>query len=518
MADSAVTVPLLENHDFQRAVSLHKEGQLAEAITVYQRLLEADSTNPDLWHLRGLAALHLGEAADAARLIGLATVLKPAMPEYWLSLASAQAALPEHTALAADAFNRAGNALQEQCRFAESLAAYDEGLAAEPDNVSLIVNRAACLGRLGRHAEADAAWQRALAMLSAPDTLEAWLNVANCHSGLGNNAEALAVFEKIIALWPDLAVAHCSRAMLLLRQGRLPEGFTAYEWRWKKESRYREPRGTFRQPVWQAESPAELDGPLLVIAEQGFGDTIQFSRYVLLLADLGYTVIFEALPELARLFQEGWQHPNVTVISRIDDPLAIEGNRDFAAWAGVMSLPQRFGTELATTPATIPYLAIQAAKVERWQARLAEESRPKIGLVYAGNPKNMNDFARSLPPALLGPLLAQPEFAFYSLQKGGAALPGVNDLGPELTDFTETGAVLQNLDLLITVDTAVAHLAGALGLPVWLLTALPPDWRWLEQGETTAWYPRFRIFRQSTKGDWAGVITQVTEALDQLDV
>ena len=269
--------------------------------------------------------------------------------------------------------------------------------------------------------------------------------------------------------------------------------------------------------MWQGESPAALSGPLLVIAEQGFGDTIQFARYVLLLAEQGHQVIFESLPELTLLFQEGFTHPNITVVGRVDDPFAIEGNRPFAAWVGVMSLPNRFHTTLDTIPAPTPYLTIAPAKTARWQALLATETRPKIGLVYAGNPKNMNDVARSLPPALLGLLLARGDLAFYSLQKGGAALPGVEDLGPLLTDFTETGAALQALDLLITVDTSSAHLAGALGRKVWILTALPPDWRWLEAGETTAWYPTMRIFRQRQRGEWAGVIDEVALALDASD-
>ena len=514
-------VGLLDNPEFQQAVALHRQGQLPEAIARYQQLLEADSTNPDLWHLKGLALYHQGNAVEAARAIALATVLKPAMADYWLSLGEVRAALPDQQAqapAAADAFNHAGNALQEQCQFAQSLEAYDRGLALAPASCSIIVNRAACLDRQGRYGEAVAGWGAALQLLNEPKSLEDWLNIANSHSGLGGIAAALAAFEWIINLWPDLAVAHCSRAMLLLRQGRLREGWDEYEWRWQKESRYREPRGLFRQPVWQGESPAELGGTLLVVAEQGFGDIIQFVRYVLLLAEQGHRVIFESLPELTSLLQEGLIHPNITVVSRIDDPFTIAGDLPFAAWVGVMSLPQRFATTLETIPAPIPYLSIDPAKTARWQARLAEETRPKIGLVYAGNPKNMNDHARSLPPALLGPLLAREDVAFYSLQKGGAPLPGVNDLAPFLTDFTETGAALQALDLLITVDTSAAHLAGALGRPVWLLTALPPDWRWLEQGAATAWYQTMRIFRQRQRGEWAAVVAEVAAALDQFDV
>jgi tetratricopeptide (TPR) repeat protein len=509
---------LLENPEFQQAVALHKDGQLAEAIACYQKLLETESTNPDLWNLKGLALYHQGNAAEAARAIALATVLKPAVADYWLSLGEVRQALPDQQVQAADAFNHAGNALQEQCLFAPSLSAYDRGLALDPANPSIIVNRAACLDRQGRYEEAVAGWGTALQLLNEPKSLEDWLNIANSHSGLGGTAAALAAFEWIIGVWPELAVAHCSRAMLLLRHGRLIEGWTEYEWRWQKESRYREPRGLFRQPVWQGESPAELDGALLVVAEQGFGDIIQFVRYVLLLADAGHQVIFESLPELTSLFQQGFSHPNITVVSRIDEPFSIAGGLNFAAWVGVMSLPQRFATTLETIPAPIPYLAITAEKTARWQARLAEEPRPKIGLVYAGNPKNMNDHARSLPPALLGLLLARDDVAFYSLQKGAVPLPGVNDLGPFLTDFTETGAVLQNLDLLITVDTSAAHLAGALGKPVWLLTALPPDWRWLEQGDFTAWYPNFRIFRQQRRGDWAPVVDEVSSALDTSEI
>jgi Flp pilus assembly protein TadD len=545
---------LLADAKFQEAVELHKAGRFDEAGRLYQQLIEENPNDPDLWHFKGLLALHRGNAEEAIRLITLAIVLKPNMPDYFQNIGFAYHAAGE-LRKAAESFNKQGNALQEQCKFGESLAAYDSALMMQPGFPPVLMNKGAALDRLGRYAEAHAAFAEGLAALPDPKEPDELMNVANALSGLGRSEEAIAAYDRLLEVEPDNATAHCSKSLLLLRLGHLAEGWREYEWRWAKQGGFKEPRGQFRQPVWQGEA---LDGPLLVIAEQGFGDVIQFARYVPLLAERGYDVIFETLPELTSLFREGFDHPRITVVPRIAAPLEIEGNRPFAAWVGVMSLPERFGTTLETIPAEVPYLKVDPAKVERWRQRLTSFASPswerptaagrrvrvlpdklntltptlshegegvrRVGIVWAGNPKNLNDFARSIPSEQILPLLAVPGVRFYSLQKGPAAEYDFNSPLPRgegimvkldsgLTDFTETAAAILNLDLVIAVDTSVAHLAGALGKPVWLMIPAVVDWRWLNSGETTRWYPTMRIFRQTVRGEWGAVIEEVALAL-----
>ncbi len=527
---------LLNDPAFQAAVELHKSGRFEDAGRAYQALIEQAPNDSDLWHFKGLLAAHQGRFDEAVRLISLAIVLKPGDPEYFQNLGLAYAA-SGNVDKAAESFNKQGNALQEQCRFAEALPAYERALGAKPGFAPALMNQGAALDRLGRYAEAHCSFQAVLANVdNASGNAFDLMNRANALSGLGRAAEAMAVYDRVLAAEPDNATAHCSKALLSLRLGDFEAGWREYEWRWARQGGFKEPRGQFRQPVWNGEPPEDLHGPLLVIAEQGFGDVIQFARYVPLLADRGYEVIFETLPELAALFAEGFDHSGIRVVPRVETPLALQDNLPFAAWTGVMGLPHRFGTRLQTIPAHGPYLRVASVKAEQWQeifltlprkreSRLTNlDSRLlrndgvlKVGIVWAGNPKNLNDFARSIPFELLSPLWNAP-VEFFSLQKGPASAdvmnhPALNDLNSRLSDFTETAAAILALDLVIAVDTSVAHLAGALGKPVWLMIPVQPYWRWLDQSETTRWYPTMRIFRQSVRGQWQDVIASVATAL-----
>ena len=511
-------VSLLGDPAFQAAVELHKAGRFEEAQHAYQALIEQNPNDPDLWHFKGLLAMHQGRFDEAARLIALAIVLKPGDPDYFrdLGLAYAGAGNAEK---AAESFNKSGNALQEQCRFADSLSRYELALEARPGFAPALMNRGAALDRLGCYPEAHASFEAVLqAVGPTPATAFDLMNRANALSGLGRAAEAIAGYDRVLALEPDNATAHCSKALLSLRLADFETGWREYEWRWARQGGFKEPRGHFRQPVWRGEPPEALGGPLLIIAEQGFGDVIQFARYVPLLAERGYDVIFETLPELTALFAEGFDHPRIRVVPRVGTPLAIEDDAPFAAWAGVMSLPERFATMVDTIPETIPYLRVGGKKTSHWANLIGNDNARKLGIVWAGNPKNLNDFARSIPFDLLQPLWSTG-LDFFSLQKGPAAVaavghPALIDLDPHLTDFTETAAAILNLDLVIAVDTSVAHLAGALGKPVWLMIPVQPDWRWLEQGKTSAWYPTMRIFRQSRRGEWRDVVEAVAAALE----
>ncbi len=507
---------LLEHPRFREAAELHKAGRFDEAGKIYQELIEENPNDPDLWHFKGLLSAHKGDFEEAIRYISLAIMLKPGVPDYFQNLAFSYEAAG-NTIKAAETYNKLGNALQEQCRFADTMAPYTRALELKPDFTSVLINRGSAFDRLGRYLEAAADFTLALERLGQPDDPAGLLNVANALSGLGRSQQAIEIYTRMLEIEPRNVSAHCSRALLRLRLGDMAEGWKEYEWRWNRDGGFREPRGQFRQPVWHGETPQELGGTLLVIAEQGLGDIIQFARYVPLLAAQGHDILFETLPELTTLFAEGFDHPNIRVIPRIDAPLEVEGNLPFAAWVGVMSLPERFATTLATVPNDVPYVKVAPKKAAQWQSRLTGDGL-KIGLVWAGNPKNLNDFARSIPAQMLGPLLDTPDVTFYSLQKGPSAdhesgRGNLVKLGPELTDFTQTAAAILALDLVITVDTSVCHLAGALGKPVWLMIPMMPDWRWLNEGEATVWYPTMRIFRQSVRGQWGDVIQVVAEAL-----
>jgi len=304
---------------------------------------------------------------------------------------------------------------------------------------------------------------------------------------------------------------HWNLALALLVQGHFPEGWEEYEWRWKTKGLL-SPRQLLPQPLWDGRPLAGR--AILLHAEQGLGDTIQFIRYLPLVAQRGGRVIVECQPELQRLVQA--MTPDIPVLAR-GQPLP-----DFAFQCPLLSLPKALGTTLATIPATVPYLHADAQNVQMWRDRLAGHgSALKVGLIWAGNPHHKNDRNRSVKLASLAPLAQVPGVQFYSLQKGAAAAqaktppPGMDliDRTDDLQDFADTAAMIANLDLVIAVDTSVVHLAGALAKPVWTLLPYCPDWRWLLKRQDSPWYPTMRLFRQPEIGDWDSVIQQLAAAL-----
>jgi len=298
----------------------------------------------------------------------------------------------------------------------------------------------------------------------------------------------------------------------LLTAGRLPEGWGQFEFRW-----LREPSLSFRprfgKPVWAGQP---LTGKTILLrAEQGMGDAIQFIRYATQLKTLGATVragVFGGLEELMR---------TVSDVDQVHGPNDLAPAIDF--YIHMMSLPGIFGTDLGSIPANVPYLHADADRGERWAQRLGEKKRRAVGIVWAGSPTHVRDRYRSLSLAALAPLAEVEGVRWVSLQKGEPAAelkappPGMElmDLGAELEDFADTAAVIDQLDLVVCVDTAVAHLAGALGKPVWVMVAIPADWRWLEGREDSPWYPTMRLFRQSRRGEWDEVIERVKVALQE---
>jgi hypothetical protein len=330
---------------------------------------------------------------------------------------------------------------------------------------------------------------------------------------LGQLDEAAACYRKVLALEPQHPEAHCNLGIVLLAQGQLAEGWTEHEWRWQTPQLIAA-RRDFAQPQWRGE-PA-LGSTLLIQAEQGFGDTIQFCRYAKLAAARGLRVTLEVQPSLVRLLL-GMQGVD-RVIGRGEALPA------FDLHCPMLSLPSALGLTLMNLPGFEPYLHADPAQVAAWSMRLPKMigAAPRIGLAWAGNPRSHSrglaavDRRRSLSPRRLAPLFKVRGLHFFSLQKGGPLAPvefQLTDVMEEMQDFADTAALIANLDLVISVDTAVAHLAAALGKPVWLLDRFDACWRWFTGRRDSPWYPSLRIYRQPQSGDWETVLTEVTRDL-----
>jgi tetratricopeptide (TPR) repeat protein len=471
---------------FRQAMTSHQAGALAAAEAAYRAVLSASPRH-------------------AATMTLLATVIaQTGRPEEAVRLFDASLKLDRNQELAL--FNR-GNALSELKRHAEALASYNRAAALWPSHAPLLNNRGNALFALGRKLEALAAFDRSIA--AGPDYADAHFNRGNVLRELGRRTEAVASFDRAAALAPDHAEAQYNRALLRLRLGDYAEGWRLAEWRWLAPGA--PPRRNFAQPLWLGEE--DIAGKTLLLhAEQGYGDTIQYCRYAPLAAERGTRVILEVqrplLPALVRL--EG-----VAQLVAAGDALP-----PFDRHCPLMSLPLAFRTELDTVPRQVPYLRAAPSAVRHWGERLGPGRSPRVGLVWAGNRLNAIDDQRSAGlPALL-PLL-QCGAEMIALQKDLtpddrtllAATPSLRPLGDELHDFGDTAAVLESLDLVVTVDTAVAHLAGALGRPVWVLLSPAADWRWLAGESDAPWYPTARLFRWDSAKGWPGVVANVKAAL-----
>jgi len=326
-------------------------------------------------------------------------------------------------------------------------------------------------------------------------------NLGIAYRDSGDLVRAEQYFRRVCVVRPDDPAAHFNLALTLLRAGRLREGFQEYEWRWQVPQ-FREQRRELPQPLWQGEP---LNGRrILIYGEQGAGDAIQFVRYAPLVRAAAGEVTIEVLPHLGRLLT--WMDGGYPIVN------ALSADVGFDLQCPLMCLPQRFGTDLDSVPPP-PSFSLPAAMKEKWAVRL-RTGRTGVGVVWAGNPKHSSDAARSLPAHHLRPLTSLVEL--WSLQTGPAAgdtPAGIVSLAEELTDFGETAAAISGLDLAVTVDTAVAHLAGSLGKPVWLLLDYASDWRWMLGREDSPWYPSMRIFRQQHPGEWDDVIQRVASEL-----
>jgi len=534
-----------------QALALHQQGRLDEAEKLYARALKLQRDNFDALHLLGMLNHQRGKTGEAYRLLTAALKVQPRSPDALSNLAlvlhalkrddEALAALDKAQAMApgnADALNNRGTILLDLKRPAEAVAAFDAVLAHQPRHLQALVNRGnarsdlgqgaqalsdfeAALGiapghpltlynrgnalrALGRPQDAIADYERALA--AAPNHVNAWFNRGMALAALNRHQDALASYGKVLTLQPDHADAHFSAAMSLLTLGDYRRGFAEYEWRWKRTGM--SARKSFRRPPWLGETP--LAGKTILLhAEQGLGDTLQFVRYAPLLARAGARVIVEVQPELKEL---------LTGLDGVAGVIGLgEGLPPFDLHCPLASLPLALKTELSSVPAEIPYLRASAQRLEKWRPRLDALAGPRVALAWSGRDTHPNDRNRSLTLAQLEPLLSVPGMSFVSVQHAPRAADAgalsresrILHLGDALSDFADTAAVLALADLVICVDTSVAHVAGALGRPTFVLVPFQPDWRWTLDRDRSPWYPATRLFRQSAMGDWAGVVTRI---------
>jgi tetratricopeptide (TPR) repeat protein len=411
----------------------------------------------------------------------------------------------------AEAHSNLGNTLKESGRLNEAEICYRQALQINPDSAELHSNLGVLLKDLGRLNEAEACCQQALQI--KPDFAGAYNNLGVILKESGLLLEAENSYRRALQINPDYAEAHSNLAITLLTRGDLTAGWEENEWRWSTPQMITG-RRNFAQPQWRGEM---AEGQTLLIhAEQGYGDTLQFCRYASLAATRGLRVILEVQTPLVRLLRN---LPHVDRVVGSGDELPV-----FDLHCPMLSLPLALKTTLATIPSAQSYLQTDKMQVNAWQIRLADlpGKGHRIGLVWAGNSHShwpqaaVIDRQRSLPPERLLPLFKLSGFHFFSLQKEGTATPKgfpLTDLMDEMEDFADTAALIANLDLVIAVDTAVAHLAAALGKPVWVLNRFDSCWRWLRGRQDSPWYPSVRLFRQPKSGDWQTVIEKVVEDL-----
>jgi tetratricopeptide (TPR) repeat protein len=480
---------------YAAALAHHRAGRLDEAAAGYRRSLAMRPNLPEAHYNLGLVLARLGRIDEAIVCQRRALALHPALAEAHVELARAHAA---------------------QGALATAADCYRKALALKPDDPVAHNNLGNALKALNRLEDAIACYARAIAL--QPDLPALHANFGNTLKAMGRADEAVAAYRRALSLKPDYAEVHHSLAVLLLAQGDMAAGWEEFEWRWQAPQMARS-RRDFTAPLWRGE--AGDGGTLLIHAEQGFGDTLQFCRYAPLAAARGWRVVLEVQPPLVRLLAG---LPGVAQIVGRGEALP-----PFDRQCPMLSLPLAMGTTLQTVPAATSYLQADPARTAALAARLAPlcGAHRRIGLAWAGNPRrdlspveSANAQRRSLDPALLASLFDIPGLRFVSLQKAGPPAPPempMIDVMAEMEDFADTAALIAALDLVISVDTSVAHLAGALGRPVWVMTRRDHCWRWLEGRTDSPWYPALRIYRQSVQDDWTGVVAAVAADLRALE-
>jgi Flp pilus assembly protein TadD len=469
-----------------RALDLETAGKLDEAEQLYRAILEIDPQNFAALNRRAILCAKRGEQVEALRLIQAAMRANPASGETATDM---------------------GAILDRLGRFEEAVASYDRALVLRPNNAAALYNRGNSLAKLRQYEKAIASYDRAIAI--SPAHSEAHNGRGLALAEAGRYAEATAAFTRAIEIDPGHTDAHFHRALAHLVLGGFESGWDEYEWR-RKIGDAKGVRPDYAVPDWNGE-PLEGKSIYLYI-EQGYGDAIMFVRYAPLVVARGARVLLCVRPAIKTVLSN---MPNL-MVGVPGDPGAT-----FDYMCSLMSLPRIFKTDLGSIPADVPYIHPLRERVEAWSARIPRDGRLNVGLVWAGGRDFSGDRARTVGLERFAALLGHPRIRYVSLhaelRDDDAARmrehPEIVHFGSELRDFADTAAVISQLDLVISVDTAVAHLAGAMAKPVWILLPFAPDFRWMLGREDSPWYPTARLFRQPRIGDWAGVIARVREAL-----
>ncbi len=507
----------------QQGIGLHGQGDFRSAITRYDQVLALKPDYVEIYLNRGLAYQELREYQQAAANYRQAIDLQPAFAEahnnYGIvlhklqqysaavnSFATALDLKPEYAA----AYNNRALSLIELGKYTLALNDFQQAARLEPENNEALRNQGNALLGLNQPLQAVELFNKALAL--APHDAVAYNNRGNALKELNRLDEADCSYDQALSLDPAYANAYWNKALLKILRGQYAEGWQLYEWRWRS-ARNLQVLG-FSQPQWHGEQ--NIAGKtLLIVPEQGLGDFIQFCRYVPRLDVLGANIIIQVPVVLKDLLASLKGH-----FSLVEEG---ESLPDYDLYCPIMSFPYAFKTTLEDVPANVPYLYADAKNQSVWSRRLGAKTKTRVGLVWSGSIEHKNDHNRSLSFSLLEPLLQLP-YEFHVLQKdirfadqeAMTAYPQLHIHQKDLSNFAATAALVSAMDLVISVDTSVAHLVGALGKPLWLLLPYAPDYRWLLDRVDSPWYPTAILFRQPAMGDWQSVIALLQERLQAI--
>jgi len=512
---------------FQNTLGLLYEeaGQTEKALNCYRTALDIKPDYAEALHNIAILALTKGDYQTASEYAKKALTAEPGFPQACNTLGFClqqqghlqDAAVFFNKAVElkpdyAEAYNHLGVLLTDQSNYIEAVDAFEKALLIDPEYAELYNNIAIAKKNLRAFDEAIKYLNKAIQL--EPDFYQAYQNLANSLRSKGLLEEALQYYNRAIELNPDYAEAHWNRCLTLLLNGDLAEGFKQYQCRIEPSLEIITYPHAYDKPKWDGRP---INGKTIFIHyEQGFGDNIQFIRFLPMLKAIGATVLFEAREPMLDLLKD---FPGIDrlIEAQLENPVT----EDFDFYAALMDLPAIFQTDTESIPANIPYLSADKERSEKWKQRFATDDF-KVGIVWAGKPSHDDDTNRSCKLSNFAPLASIDGIKLYSLQKGGPAEQihqfdiEIENLAPDLLSFADTAAAIENLDLVISVDTAVLHLAAAMGKPTWGLIQYSPDWRWMLNRTDSPWYPTLKLFRQKNYADWKDVFEEVKQKLQDI--
>ena len=500
---------------------LRARKQEVQAVQAYDRALALQPDFAQAWANRGNVLRDMARHKEAEQSYRKALAIQPNFASAWHGLGLALGDLKQwqdalaafdaaiaHKPEFAVAYLDRGNALRELDRPEEALTSYDRALQSNDNYAQAWSNRGVVLKQLGRMDDALQSYDRALTC--KPDFVDAMVNCSTLLKEMLQLDASMQLTQRALALDANSSGAHLNLAICYLLKGDFPNGFQHFEWRWKTDQ-LRDGARKFTQPIWLGQE-LPLGSTVLLHAEQGLGDTLQFCRYAQIVAQRGLRVVLEVQAPLVELMR------GVRGVSEV----FVRGGTlpAFDAHCPLMSLPLASETTVQTIPAWPRYLQADAERRDSWKSRLGATERKRVGLVWSGRPEHKNDHNRSIALDVFAQML-DARFEYHCLQKEIRPAdqerlfvhPEISMWSDQLQSFSDTAALVECLDLVIAVDTSVAHLAAALGKPVWLLLPFSPDWRWLLDRQDTPWYPGMRLFRQAATGDWSSALLPVRSAL-----